>query len=128
MVRPLRTAEKGLPKRKTCTFRQVPNGRNLLFSSRSTKCRQGAQRLWKILHSDDLQPVCVAPGLLGVLPSGHQKCVHMRFARADRLLLDAADRPDRAVREDLARRGDLVAAHDVPPELLEDVEREREPG
>ena len=71
--------------------------------------------------------MCVAPSLLGVLPSRHEECVHMRFARADRLLLDAADRPDRAVREDLARGGDLVAAHDVLAQLLEDVESEREP-
>ena len=53
--------------------------------------------------------------------------VHTRLARADRLLLDPADLADPAVEEDLARRRHLVAVVDVLPELLQDVEREREP-
>ncbi len=54
--------------------------------------------------------------------------IHTRLARADRLLLDPADRADLAVEEDLAGRRDLVPAVDVPSELLEHVEREGEPG
>ena len=52
-------------------------------------------------------------GIARVLPSRHEEGIHTRLARADRLLLDAADRADRAVQEDLARRGDLVAVDDV---------------
>ena len=36
--------------------------------------------------------------------------------------------PTRAVELDLARRGDVVAAVDVVPELLVDLERERQAG
>ena len=49
-------------------------------------------------------------------------------ARADRLLLHAADRPDGAVRVDRAGRGDPVAVVDVAAELLHQIEREGEPG
>src|SRR5579885_3694067 len=127
MLRPPRGLEKGLSKRKTCTFRQVLRWRNLPFSAPSTERRQGTQRLWKALHRDDPQPVRVALRVARVLPSRDEEGIHMRLARADRLLLDPADGADGAVREDLARRGDPVAVDDVPPELLEDVEREGEP-
>src|SRR5207245_4590463 len=53
---------------------------------------------------------------------------HTGCARTDRLLLDAADRADRAVRTDLAGRGDLVAVDDVTAHLLEHLEREGETG
>ena len=65
---------------------------------------------------------------LRVVPSRHEENIHTRIARADRLLLDSADRADRAVGEDLAGRRDLVAVVDVASELLHHVEREREPG
>src|SRR5438445_10890529 len=93
-----------------------------------TECRQRAQRLWKCLHRDDAEPVRVLSGHAGVVPSGHEKGVHTRLVRTDRLLLDAADRADRAVRADLAGGRDLVTVDDVPAQLLEHLEREREPG
>ena len=43
----------------------------------------------------------------------HEESIHTRLARADRLLLHAADRADLAVEEDLAGRGDLETAVDV---------------
>src|SRR5580693_1064517 len=51
----------------------------------------------------------------------------MRFTRPDRLLLDPSDRTHLAVQVDLPGRGDLESAVDVPAELLQDLEGEREP-
>src|SRR5215218_8021065 len=89
---------------------------------------QRSQRLWKVLHRDDPQPVRVAPRLTRVRTGRHQEDVHTRAANAERLLLHAADRAHCAVRTELPGGRDLVAVGDVAPELLEEVEREREAG
>jgi hypothetical protein len=86
------------------------------------------QRLSKTLHRDHAKIPCMSACLLGVIPSRHQEDVGAGAPRTDHLLLDAADRSDRPVELDLARRSDLEAAVDVAAELLRDVEREREPG
>ena len=91
------------------------------------QCRQCPQRLLKTLHRDDPQAVRVLAGFARVVHR-HEESIHTRLPRADRLLLDPADRADLAVEEDLAGRGDLEAAVDVASELLHHVEREREPG
>src|SRR4029077_16139668 len=91
-------------------------------------CCQRAQRLLKTLHRDDPKPVRVLPRIACVVPRRHEECVHTRLACADRLLLDSADLAHTAVQRDLAGGGDLVAPIDVPSELLEYTEREREAG
>ena len=67
---------------------------------------------------------CARPGVVPILR--HEEDVDIRLARPDRLLLDAADPADAAVELDLAGGSDLVAVVDVPSELLEQLERERE--
>src|SRR2546430_5051891 len=96
--------------------------RSWVFLSRRTERRQGVQRLWKALHRDDPKPVGVLPGLYGVVPSGDEECVHTRFARTYRFLLDPTDREDRAVRLELAGGRDPVAMDDVAAELLHHLE------
>ena len=88
-------------------FETAENGR--VSSVLRTQCRQGTQRLWKGLHRDDAEPVRVLARIAGVVPSRDEEGVHMRLARADRFLLDPADRADGAVGEDLAGRRDPVA-------------------
>ena len=43
---------------------------------------QCPQRLWKVLHRDDPQPVGIAPGLARVLAGRDEEGVHTRLARA----------------------------------------------
>src|SRR5207253_4133013 len=64
----------------------------------------------------------------GVIPSRDEEYADAGAPDPDRLLLDAADRRDGAVELDLARRRDAPPVIDVAAELLEHVEREREPG
>src|SRR6266566_1764057 len=52
----------------------------------------------------------------------------MGFSRSDCLLLHAADLADRTVETERSGRGDPVSALDVPSELLQQLEGEREPG
>ena len=78
---------------------------------------QHAQRLLKTLHRDDPEVACIFPRILGVLARRDEEVIHIRPARADRLLLDAADRDDGSVECELSRRGDAAAARDVPTEL-----------
>ena len=97
--------------RKPCslrTIRKSPNMQRFLVLRR--QCCQRAQRLSKTLHRDHPDSPCVLAGLFRVIPSRHKEDVHARAARADRLLLHAADRLDRPVRVDLSGRRDLVAA------------------
>src|SRR5688572_32501611 len=61
-----------------------------------------------------------------VIPSRDEEDVGARAPRADHLLLDASDRGDAAVELELPRDGDAEAAVDVAPQLLDDVEGERE--
>ena len=68
----------------------------------SGQCCQCIQRLLKTLHRDDSQPVRVLSGVGRVLSGRNEKGIHMCFARADRFLLDAPDRADGAVQEDLS--------------------------
>ena len=119
---------KGLPGEKTRSFRPFDPVEIPWFLALLRQGCQCLQRLLKTLHRDDAQPVRVLAGLARVLPRRDEEGIHTRLARADRLLLDAADRADPAVEEDLAGRGDLVAAVDVAAELLQHVEREGEPG
>ena len=58
-------------------------------------------------------------------PQPDEEDVGLRLPDPDRLLLRAADRADGAVELE-PRRGDDVTAIDIAPELLEDVQRERE--
>src|ERR1044072_2507663 len=102
-------------------FEYAENCGFLLFSGQ--RC-QRPQRLWKVLHRDDLEPVRIAPSLLGILPGRNEEDVHTCFATPARLSLRAAARRDRPVEPELTGRRDLVAVSDVPPELLEDVRRD----
>ena len=61
-------------------------------------------------------------------PAGTRKTSAPDAPRPDHLLLHAADREHVAVELDLARRRHLEPAVDVAAQLLDDVEREREPG
>ena len=88
---------------------------------------QCSQRLSKILHRDDRQIPCMPPCLGCVLPSRDEEDVRAGAPGADHLLLHAADREHVAVELDLARRRHLEPAVDVAAQLLDDVEREREP-
>src|SRR5207248_5668033 len=81
-----------------------------------------------VFHRDDPKAVRVASCLARVVPGWHKESVHMRTAGTERLLLDAADRQHSSVEAELTGRRDLVPARDVAPELLEDLERECEPG
>ena len=80
------------------------------------------------MHRDDPDTMGEATGLGGVFPSGDEEVPDSRAANADGLLLDAADRRHGTVELDLPRGGDPPTVVDVPAELLEHVEREREPG
>src|ERR1044072_9845247 len=73
-------------------FESAENYGFLLFSGQ--RC-QRPQRLWKVLHRDDLEPVRIAPSLLGILPGRNEEDVHTCFANTERLLLHAADRTHR---------------------------------
>src|SRR5919204_5142786 len=89
---------------------------------------QGPQRLWKVFHSDDPEPVGITPRLCGVIPGRDEEDVHTCPAGAERLLLHAADLSHRAVRCERAGGCDLPPVGDITAGFLEDVEREREPG
>ena len=86
------------------------------------------QRLWKALHRDDPEAVPIPARDARVRPGGYEKDIHTGFARADRLLLDGADREHGAVELELAGGGDLVAAVRVVTELFHQTERECEAG
>ena len=60
------------------------------------------------------------------LSLGHDEEVGAGLPGADRLLLDAADRLDAAVEPELAGHDDAPALVDLRPELVDDVERERQ--
>src|SRR2546423_11405343 len=123
------------PVRSRCRFWNFAHFARLSETGRSGGCWmlrrqrcQCVQRLWKALHRDDSKPVRILPRGACVRPRRDEEDVHTRLARADRLLLDGANRQHAAVELELARCGDLVAAVDVVPELLRQVEREGEPG
>src|SRR4051812_35392656 len=84
-------------------------GKRLLLRQRF----QEAQRLLKALHRHDPEAASISPGLRRVFPSRDEEEVGSSPLHADRLLLEAADRADPPVEEDLARRRDAVAAVDV---------------
>src|SRR5579884_4359705 len=97
---------KCLPGEKTRSFRRFRGGEIGSFLHRPRERCQCVQRLLKTLHRDDPEAVRVLPRVAGVLPRGDEEGVHTRLARADRLLLDAADRAHLPVEEDLARGRD----------------------
>ena len=59
---------------------------------------------------------------------GDDEQIRARLLRTDRLLLDAADRLDRAVQSELARDDDPASLVDVLTQLVDDVEREGQTG
>ena len=123
-----------------CCHNPLPrrNLRNLRVSPGVTKYLQNGyfagkrlqrvQRLFKTLHRDDPQVSCIAARSCCVFPSRDEEHVGSGRPDAVGLLLDASHRADGAVELDLAGRRDPVAAVDVVPELLEDLQREREAG
>src|SRR5438105_6570843 len=119
---------KCLSTQKTRSFRAFPAAEICGFLPLLGQGCQRLQRLLKTLHRDDAQPLRVLPRVARVLPRRDEEGIHTRGARTDRLLLDAADRVHGAVRPDLAGRRDPVPVVDVAAELLEDLEREGEPG
>src|SRR6185436_14453162 len=70
--------------------------------------------------------VRITASLGGVIPSGDEEDADSGVANPDRLLRDAADRPDAPVEVDLAGRRDPAAVVDVLAESLEEVESEGE--
>src|SRR5581483_44703 len=127
MLRRRRCASKCSPTEKTRSFRAFRRCEICVFLANSRQGCQRVQRLLKTFHRADAQPFGVLPRIACVLSRGDEKSVHTCCARADRFLLDSADRVHRPVRPDLARRRDLVTMVDVAAELLEDLECEREP-
>ena len=99
---------------KTLQFPAVSGAPKTACSSgfRAEGC-QRAQRLWKVFHRDDAEPVRVPSCLPRVVPGRHKEGVHTRPASAERLLLHAADREHLAVEGELSRRRDLVSVGDV---------------
>src|SRR5262245_4918529 len=85
-------------------FRGTPRPRP---RSVSTECRQRMQRLLKTLHRDDPQTPRILARFGCVLPSRDEKHIHSCGTRTERLLLDAADRPNTAVEVELAGRRHL---------------------
>src|SRR6476646_11197021 len=57
-----------------------------VFLALSAQRCQCPQRLWKVLHRDDPEPVGIAPGLARVRAGGDEESVHTRLARPERLL------------------------------------------
>src|SRR5215813_7340432 len=50
---------------------------------RSAQSCQCPQRLWKVLHRNDPDPVGIAPGLTGVLTGRNEEDVHTRLAHSE---------------------------------------------
>src|SRR5512133_4044648 len=94
---------------------------------RRQRC-QRVQRLWKALHRDDAEAIRIPARDTRVRSGGHEEDIHTGFTRADRLLLDGANREHRAVELELAGGGDLVAAVRVVAKLFHQAESEREAG
>ena len=113
---------------KRCNFRSFPQLRKLLLTRLFRSCCQRTQRLSKTLHRDDAEIPCMAACLRRVIPSRDEEDVGVGAPGADHLLFDAADRGDRAVELDLARRRDAEAAVDVAAQFVDHVEGEGEPG
>src|SRR2546430_960357 len=109
----------------SASFQTAESWAFLAFSGQ--RC-QGSQRLGKTLHSDHPNASGIAPGDGRVLPSRHEEHFRVSGPDAEDLLSDAADRRHCAVEVHLPGRGDVVAAVDVPAELLHHLEGEREPG
>src|SRR5438093_266131 len=80
------------------------------------------------MHRHDTDPVSVVLRLGCVFPSRDEKDVDSRAANADRLLFDAADGGHAPVELQLSGGCDAPTVVDVLAELLEHVERKREPG
>ena len=91
----------------------------------SYECRQARNACGKVSTGTIRSPSAPRP-FRGCSPQPDEEGLPFCFARADRLLLDAADRADGAVREDLTGRRHLVAVNDVVSEFLQHLERERE--
>src|SRR5436190_5475657 len=94
---------------------------------RRQRC-QRVQRLWKALHRDDPEALRILARDTRVRSGGHEEDIHTGFARADRLLLDGADREHRTVELELAGGGDLVTAVSVVTELFHQAEGECKAG
>src|SRR6516165_3897060 len=109
---------KGVPAEKTRSFRAFQLCEFPCFLAPLRQCRQSVQRLLKTTHRYDAQSMRVLACIRRILSRRDEEGIHTRLARSDRLLLDPADRAHPAVEEDLSGRRDLVAAVDVPSELL----------
>src|SRR5690349_4475318 len=90
--------------RKLSKFRQDQIAEICEIPRLSVQRCQSAQRLSISVHRDDAHASCVTPRFLRVFPSRNQEDVGSGAPRADRLLLEAPDRGDRAVEAHLTGR------------------------
>ena len=122
-------AEKACPERKTCMFPATSKRpKTAAFYALGPSVARARNACGKFSTGMMRSPSACFRASRALSPAGTRKASTCACARADRFLLDPADRADRAVGEDLAGRGDLVAVDDVAAELLHHLEREREAG